>query len=148
MKEINGDIWELAEYMKAYVIIPTNGFVKNNGECVMGRGLALQATRRFPRIAKMIGGKIKRHGNHVFIFDHEKIITFPVKHNWWEPAHLSLIERSAIELRMIERKGEFILIPHVGCGNGKRSWDDVKPILEKYLSDCSGIIICNYIGKT
>ena len=40
MKEVKGDIWNF--YNKGYwIVIPTNGTVKRNGEAVMGRGVAL-----------------------------------------------------------------------------------------------------------
>jgi hypothetical protein len=48
------------------------------------------------------------------------LITFPVKHTWWEAADLDLIERSARELlKMIEVKKiqEAIYLPRPGCGN-------------------------------
>jgi len=41
----------------------------------------------------------------VFYFPEYGLITFPVKHNWWEAADLDLIDRSARELlRIIEVK--------------------------------------------
>ena len=64
------------------------------------------------------------------------MITFPVKHNWWEAADLGLIERSARKLlKMIEVKRikEAIYLPRPGCGNGRLKWEDVKKILSPIL---------------
>ena len=64
------------------------------------------------------------------------MITFPVKHNWWEAADLGLIERSASELlKIIEVKKikEAVYLPRPGCGNGRLNWEDVKKILSPIL---------------
>ena len=148
MKEIVGDIWTEAE-SPAYIVVPTNGFVKNNGECVMGRGLAYQAKTQFPMLPKELGTRIKENGNIVFVFDEYEIITFPVKHNWMEMADLNLIEGSARRLRKIALEEIYplpIYMSHVGCGNGGLNWQDVKPIIKRYLGDLENITICDARG--
>jgi len=45
MEIIKGDIWNL--HKVGWIIIPTNGFVKKNGENVMGRGLAKQVKDKY-----------------------------------------------------------------------------------------------------
>ncbi len=103
---------------------------------MMGRGCARQAAARFPELPYQLGTKISVQGNHVFNFPEYVLITFPVKHNWWEAADLDLIDRSARELlRIIEVKKikEAIYIPRPGCGNGKLRWEDVKKILSPIL---------------
>jgi hypothetical protein len=140
MKEIQGNIWDYHDINGPWIVIPTNGFVRNDGECVMGRGLAFDAKIRFPDLPKELGDRIKEYGNVVFTFWDYHIITFPVKHNWWETADLSLIEKSAKDLDEIMHYNLSqiqtpIYIPRVGCGNGKLNWTDVKPILQKYLND-------------
>lgn len=65
------------------IVITTNGFVKSNGCCVMGRGCAKEAATRYPGIDKRLGDLIKTYGNHVHILgrqdDGRFLITFPVK---------------------------------------------------------------------
>lgn len=66
------------------ICITTNGFVKNNGECVMGKGIAKQIKRYFPNIAKDLGYLIKTKGNKVHLIypmtdDTPAIISYPVK---------------------------------------------------------------------
>jgi hypothetical protein len=64
------------------------------------------------------------------------LITFPVKHTWWEAADLGLIDRSARELlKMSEVKKiqEAVYLPRPGCGNGRLKWEGVKKILSPIL---------------
>lgn len=136
MKEVNGNLWDY-RVNGYYIVVPTNGFVKKNGEAVMGRGVARELAiidRKFPC---KLGKAIKERGNRVFVWN-DNIITFPVKHNWWEKANLELIEKSCKELKEILDNFEAlknIAMPRVGCGNGKLLWVEVKPIIEYYLGD-------------
>lgn len=45
------------------VVITTNGNVTAKGKLTMGKGLALQAKRRFPGIDQKLGGIVKENGN-------------------------------------------------------------------------------------
>ena len=148
MKEAVGNIWDSNADA---IVITTNGFVKKDGSCVMGRGIALEAKARVPHIEYWLGDRINKEGNHVHIYwealghynGHEgtewytDLVTFPVKHNWWEEADLELIERSAKELFDASEYPAWtsVALPRPGCGNGKLNWEDVKPIIEPYLSD-------------
>lgn len=144
MKEVRGNIWDF--YNKGHwIVITTNGTVKATGEAIMGKGVALQAKRRFPRLPKELGARLKgcampygkfSRGNDMKIFYQYNIITFPVKHQWFQEADLALIEESCRQLQVgchgnIDTK--YMVRP--GCGNGGLDWKDVKPILEKYLDD-------------
>lgn len=140
MQEVTGNLWD---YPADARVITTNGYVKSNGECVMGRGCAKEATERFLGIAKRLGGFIKQHGNHVFMLKvgPPALVNFPVKHKWDQPADISLIERSAHELvawadAMRDHGVNKVVLPRPGCGNGRLNWErDVKPVLEKILDD-------------
>lgn len=135
MKEIKGNLWDYYRKRGYIVCLTTNGTVKNNGEAVMGRGCALEATKRIPGIAKKLGEKIRVWGNETqWIDDDGYLLAFPVKHNWWEKADLELIKESAEYLKEIaedrENEGMNFILPRPGCGNGKRTWEEVKPLLE------------------
>jgi hypothetical protein len=144
MKETTGNLWEQDADA---ICITTNGFVKKNGACVMGRGCALEATRYCPGIEFSLGALILRYGNHVYELgrwrtfaphDHPtQIFSFPTKHKWIEKSDIDLIERSAHELatHTYELGYERVVLPRPGCGNGQLSWDNVKPVLEKILDD-------------
>jgi hypothetical protein len=136
MREILGDLWDYG--LPAIVLITTNGTVKKpSGECVMGRGCALEAKMRFPGIARRLGQQIKDHGNRVHVLEPGKIWSFPVKHNWWDTADLALIAQSAQELaaEAVTRDTVRFILPRPGCGNGKLGWWQVRPVPEKLLPD-------------
>ena len=84
MKEVFGDLWEF----DGIIAITTNGFLKRDRTCVMGRGCARQAAVRFRELPRKLASRISAEGNHVFYFPEYRLITFPVKHNWWEAADL------------------------------------------------------------
>ena len=136
MREDIGNLWT---YPADAIVITTNGFVKKNGCCVMGRGSAREAAEREPWLPFWLGIAIKQDGNVPFYFPAISVWTLPVKHNWWEKADLSLIESSAKDLvRQIEYvtpNFESYVMGHPGCGNGQLNWEDVKPVLDEILDN-------------
>jgi len=141
MKEVFGDAFDLIKNYNS-LCITTNGYVKNNGACVMGRGIALTAARKYFMLPFMIGTRIKKFGNHVCKIELPDIqlYMFPVKHNWYEVADIELIKRSCHELMNQIAPEEKVLLPRPGCGNGHLKWTDVKPILEPILDDRISIV--------
>jgi len=141
MREIRGDIFKLLETGNFDgFCITTNGNVKSNGECVMGRGIALTCKQKFPNIAITLGNLIRIRGNHVHRLGTYKsytVFSFPVKHNWWEAADIELIKRSCVELtQLLDRLNlKSVLLPRPGCGNGKLNWNDVQPVIAELLDD-------------
>jgi hypothetical protein len=159
MIEAYGDIWDHAEEYDA-IVITTNGFVKKNGEAVMGKGIALEAKNRYPWLARNLGTNLNMFGNRVYRFDvipnfvREKkydfsLFTLPVKPTygpngepgWRAKADLQLINLSvhalvqAIDNNYSYREDYKVLMPRPGCGNGGLKWDDVRPVLEPILDD-------------
>lgn len=141
MIERTGNLWE--QDADAYVIT-TNGFVKKNGAAVMGAGVARQARDRYPGLDNWFGMRLEELGNHViWLMQMPNIISFPVKHNWWEDADPELIERSAQELADLVDTRDFQRITHYneiamvrpGCGNGNLDWGFVKMLIEDTLDD-------------
>lgn len=143
MIEERGDLWVLEADAKC---ITTNGYVKTNGEGVMGRGVAQQATVKLPGIARALGHTLQRSGNHVskLAIDAEDVdyFSFPVKHHWRDMADIDLIVRSARELMtvVIDAGYDRVLLPRPGCGNGQLHWPTVRRVVEPYLDDCVVVI--------
>ena len=148
MKEVRGNIWDFHN-QGHWIVITTNGTVRKDGACVMGRGVAKQAADKFPKIPYILGERLMswNRNNHVQPLDITyRIICFPVKHNWRDAANLELISRSCAELVTcidnfevccpddFPAEGKIYMV-RPGCGNGQLDWKDVKPILEKYLDD-------------
>ena len=140
MIEVVGNLWE---YVADCRVITTNGSVKRDGTCVMGRGCAAEAKQRWPQLPRQLGewlaNSVPKIGQtpHRFEFGSEIIYSFPVKHQWFESADLELIERSARELvqHINHMRFRVVVMPRPGCGNGGLSWTDVRPMLASLLDD-------------
>lgn len=143
MIEVFGDLWA---YHSDALVITTNGTVKVNGECVMGRGCAAEAKAIWPKLPAMLGQHISEAGNVPKVFHlpalsnldcEHLVVSFPVKHHWMEKADPVLIKESAIALKRIadEASWKVCVMPRPGCGNGGLKWEQVKPILAPILDD-------------
>lgn len=130
------DIWKFEGYCN--IVIPTNIGWKSNGENVMGAGLAKQLSQKRPGIAKFLGETYKGGLRDVFLND--GFIYFPVKPlneanphlSWMRDATLEQVKESTIQLSGMQFD-KMVVIPRVGCGNGKLGWEEVKHILDKNL---------------
>ena len=131
----NTDLWTVHDINNP-IVITTNGFVNNKGQAVMGRGTALQAKNRMPKLSKVLGWHINTYGNWVFYFKEYNLFTFPTKHNWWEKSDLQLIRQSAEQLldHVNEKGFKKVWMTRPGCGNGRLKWENVKPLIE-FLDD-------------
>ena len=135
--EVYGDIFETDA--KA-IVNPVN--------CVgvMGKGLALEFKKRYPKMFKEYQ-KICEMGSlepgilHYYTGeDSEKtIINFPTKRHWNSP---SKIEYIAIGLSALSYSQsvkqiniESLAIPALGCGCGELDWKDVRKLIYSNLSD-------------
>jgi hypothetical protein len=162
MKNIKGNLFD---QQADAICITTNGFVKANGECVMGRGCAQEAVKRWPGIDKTLGTLIHLSGNIVQIIGINikyKIVAFPVKPTtarfngnnavrhmaskftigelipgWAAKAMPSIIENSAQELLTLanECNWQRIVLPRPGCGAGELKWSEIEPMLQNILDD-------------
>lgn len=149
MKEIRGNIFDQKDANA--ICVTTNGVIKQNGELVMGAGIALQFANRCKNdkgsLAKNLGTLVTKNGNHVTdciwilssnLTQGTQVVSFPTKEHWRDSSPLWLIERSAKELvELADKRGWMkIVLPRPGCAHGGRDWEtEVKPILEKYLDD-------------
>lgn len=143
MLDVIGDLWEYSRNCDA-VVITTNGTVKKNGQAVMGRGCAAEAAKRYPWLPERLGKMLTASGNELFLFyvSPEQgvtmpLVTFPVKHNWWEKADWGLIVQSTKNLAVLAtiREWKRIVMPRPGCGNGQLEWSDVRPLIDSILDD-------------
>lgn len=139
MKEVFGNAWQLGKDYD-FICITTNGMVKNNGEAVMGRGIAAQFKTKYPFGPAILGAKINKNGNiyqPIMWNDQVTFMSFPVKHHWAEKADFDLIVKSTLALRehALKEKNKKFLLPRPGCGNGSLNWNDVKQKIEDLLPD-------------
>jgi hypothetical protein len=140
VKEVYGSIWVHFLVANHFVCITTNGTVKKNGDAVMGRGNAKQATICIPKIKPLLGRYLKERGNvagYLDVLRDTELVIFPVKHNWWEKADIVLIEESTEWLKHEAHRNpkHTYHLPRPGCGNGKLKWEFVKPRIQRHLPD-------------
>jgi len=156
------DIWEIFAdiILEEAICIPTNGYVKSNGQAVMGRGVAKQATRRIPGIQKILGKAIVQNGNIVQVV-YPGVIAFPTKPafgvcaldksnvvshwrdnaksgqgvpGWAMLSDLALISASLDQLEELQQEKGWgrVYLPRPGCGAGGLDWEkQVRPLCEQ-----------------
>lgn len=162
-KEAKGDLFDAEGF--DYICITTNGFVKKNGEAVMGRGCAKQLSKEFPKSNASLGAAIRNNGNVVqpiFEMDDLTVLSFPVKPSaitytgnnivfharkyyqvgdtvpgYYAKADPEIIERSARQLMSIlnTNPGTTAAIPRPGCGAGELQWADISRLLNGILDE-------------
>ena len=130
MREVFGDLWAYEGRKGFYILVTTNGFIKNSGEGVMGAGVAKQAADRYPDLPRLLGQSLIGRGNVVSRLT-DQIFSFPVKHEWFRNADLKLIKKSVAELDRRARlhPDRKFVVPRPGCGSGKLKWSKVRPLM-------------------
>lgn len=144
MLEVYGNAWDLA---KGSVLCITSNFtIKRDGSAVLGAGIAKQARDHYaPGIDRKLGalmalpeGKKTQLIAYYPVFGFRTaLVSYPVKHHWKQNATIELIVKSARQLVELANQHQWnnIYLPRPGCGNGKLSWNDVRPHLVEILDD-------------
>ena len=162
MREARGNLLQMDGDV---LVITTNGFVKANGQAVMGRGIAKAVADAIPNFASELGTLIRLSGNkvhHVMNHNNMALVTAPVKParviydgtnvvahaaykfrhgntvpGFWAKAVPERIVATCYELvGLVDVMGwQTILCPRFGCGAGELNWEDVKPMIENILDD-------------
>ena len=130
MRQIFGDMWAYDGRQGFIICVTTNGYIKTDGTAVMGAGCAKKAAELYPDLPRLLGLSLKNRGNVVSLLT-PTILSFPVKHNWWEKGDLQLIQSSSRDLKKRALEQSFLkyILPRPGCGNGKLQWSEVEPFL-------------------
>ena len=109
---------------------------------VMGKGVALEFKKRYPemfQIYKETCDKRRfRTGSLMLCYEPDHwILLFPTKEHWRNPSRMEYIEAGLSRFcRTYAEKGiSSIAFPRLGCGNGELNWEDVRPVMEKYLKE-------------
>jgi len=115
-----------------------------NCEGVMGKGLALAISKRYPEILEPYKkaceeGRINPGMLFCTIVNDNRlryIINFPTKIYWSNPSKYVYIKAGLKELRSLSNSFEFtrVAIPALGCGLGGLEWEKVEDILEDHLA--------------
>src|SRR5271165_6401393 len=132
--------------------IPTNGDVNRHKEAIMGAGVALQASTRYPDLKLALGALLSSYGNHVHLIrdGFPMIFSFPTKSHYEHDADPALIIKSAREIQNQAEvhKLEHIIMPRPGCGLGKLEWDYVRSLIAPFFDDRFIIVDKDYLAPT
>ncbi|MGM9551755.1 MAG: macro domain-containing protein [Clostridia bacterium] len=141
---IEGDIFE----SPAQVIVNTVNTVG-----VMGKGLALSFKQRYPEMFERYKTACEKHlltiGKLMLFYEADHwLLLFPTKENWRNPSKLEYIEKGLMKFvqTYAEKNITSIAFPRLGCGNGELDWNDVKPLMERYLKNLP-IDVYIYLGN-
>lgn len=113
---------------------------------VMGKGLALEFKKRFPKnfdaYKKACESNLLVPGT-MLVYETgvdtspRYVINFPTKLHWKNPSRLVYVESGLVSLRDEIRRLclRSIALPALGCGLGGLDWELVKPSIEIILDD-------------
>lgn len=140
----------MIEYRKGNILeSEAEGLVNTvNTKGVMGKGIALQFKKNFPKNFKEYKkackeGKIQIGKlfvtNENTLTGKKIIINFPTKTDWKKPSEYEYIEKGLEDLLNIINIHQIksIALPPLGAGNGGLIWQKVKNIIEAKLSHLS-----------
>lgn len=112
-----------------------------NTEGAMGKGLAEQFKHRYPKMYEAYKKACRRlyftrFRNYVYsVSEERKILCLPTKMHWRYPSKIEWIDAALRDVaRLYELHGiTELAIPAIGCGEGHLAWEEVKPLIYKYL---------------
>jgi hypothetical protein len=142
MKTIRGDIWSL---LPSYAIVVTSNVGwSTSGAGILGKGLALQAAQRFPKLAMWYGERCRetRAKTPVLVYPDGPIVMFPTKrlnekmpwYSWRSASTIEYIEQGLGQLIQLPIH-QPIAVPLLGCGAGGLTESEVVPMISRYLKD-------------
>ena len=109
---------------------------------VMGKGLAQAFKEREPKMFeayKRICDEKRLEPGKLWLWRGSPnwILNFPTKVHWRNPSKLEWVEAGLVKFASAyEAQGiSEISFPKLGCGNGNLEWDEVRPLMERYLGD-------------
>jgi O-acetyl-ADP-ribose deacetylase (regulator of RNase III) len=127
-----GDIFDA----QTHVIVNTV-----NCRGVMGKGLALAFKQKYPAMFPVYQqecktGKLRIGRPSLYKQSTPWILNFPTKDHWKPPSKIEYLEKGLEYFVANYKKAgiKSIAFPKLGAQNGKLSWDEVGPLMAKYLS--------------
>ncbi len=109
---------------------------------VMGKGLAKEFKRLYPEMFEAYQhycekGQLTIGKLQIYRTPNKWILNFPTKKSWRYPSKIEYIEAGLKKfVGNYEKLGiQSISFPMLGCGNGGLDWQEVKPLMERYLKN-------------
>ena len=144
----------MIEYKTGDILTEETDALVNTVNCVgvMGRGIALQFKKVFPKNFKAYAAQCKRNEMHpgsVFVFETEQtvppryIINFPTKRHWRGKSRIEDIESGLASLAKEIRARDIrsIAIPPLGSGLGGLDWSEVRARMQMALEGLDNVKI-------
>lgn len=110
----------------------------------MGKGIAKAFKQREPKMftayKSICDQKLLEPGKlWLWRGSEQWILNFPTKKHWRSPSRMEWVEAGLEKLaNTYEAQGVTdVAFPKLGCGNGGLEWEEVKPLMERYLSGLS-----------
>lgn len=107
---------------------------------VMGKGVALEFKNRYTGLFdayKALCDKQSVIPGKPYLWENDRVqvLNFPTKRHWKNESRLEDIEAGLKYLadNYADMGIDSLAMPALGCGNGGLNWNDVKPLIEKYL---------------
>jgi O-acetyl-ADP-ribose deacetylase (regulator of RNase III) len=131
-------------YRRTNLFQSTAQTLVNTVNCVgvMGKGIARDFKEREPDMFKAYKSICERKQmapGKLWLWKGAKnwVLNFPTKKHWRHPSKIEWIEQGLKKFAdNYERLAiKEISFPLLGCGNGGLNWEDVRPVMERYLSD-------------
>ena len=147
----------MIRYVTGDIFADTAEAIVNTVNCVgvMGRGIALQAKKKYPdnfkayekqcKLGEMVPGRMFVYEFHSLL-NPKYIINFPTKRHWRGESRIEDIDSGLADLlRVMEAyKITSIAIPPLGCGLGGLDWALVKGRIDNALSVLADVDIRVY----
>jgi O-acetyl-ADP-ribose deacetylase (regulator of RNase III) len=131
------------KYQRGSIFDSTAQVIVNTVNCegYMGKGLALSFKKRYPDMFRVYQeecrtGKLRIGRPTLYKASTPWILNFPTKMFWRANSKIEYLEKGLVYLVANYKKADIksIAFPKLGCQNGKLSWDEVGPLMAKYLS--------------
>jgi O-acetyl-ADP-ribose deacetylase (regulator of RNase III) len=109
---------------------------------VMGKGIALRFKQIYPAMFARYqelceSGELEVGNLFIWRTPNKWVLNFPTKEHWRRPSKLQYIE-AGLE-KFVEGYADAgihsIAFPPLGCGNGELDFDEVRPVMERYLAN-------------
>ena len=141
--ETPSDLPFMLTYRRTSVMDSPAQTLVNTVNCVgvMGKGIAKAFRERYPAMfapyKRLCDDNLLQPGK-LWLWQGEdhSILNFPTKVHWRSPSRIEWVEQGL--QKFVEsceaRRITSISFPRLGCGNGGLDWDDVRPLMERYLA--------------
>jgi O-acetyl-ADP-ribose deacetylase (regulator of RNase III) len=136
-------------YYRTSILESSAQTVVNTVNCVgvMGKGIAHAFKLRYPEMFaayKKLCDNDQLEPGKLWLWrgSDQWVLNFPTKIHWRYPSRLEWIEAGLKKfVTEYEKRGiTEISFPRLGCGNGGLNWDDVRPVMERYLTNLTATI--------